>query len=433
MTPTLPAILDHPSEDQVRRELEAICSSRTFRESAQLRTLIRFLVEEKLAGRSDGLKEYSLGMEVFHRGPQYDPRRDAIVRVQASLLRKKLDAYYAQEGASSEWRLAVPRGGYVPVLQPAQEPTPAPAPPIPVGLPAKPRWVLLAAVLLLGSLLGVLGTWLVAGRLRSEPLATSTDFPQLWAPFLRSDTGSVIGFGVPLFFAGGGTFFRDTRTDSQDLEPDSIAAVSKALGVKLRPEREVYTGIGEALATSRLVRFLDSHRVPLTTSNANHIGISDWRERNLIIVSSLRFATLLKEFQLPTDFEFDGAGSGGIRNPRPLNGEPSRFDYQVGVGVSTAYAVISLYPGLAPGKRLLHIGGLHTWCTQAAAEFILDPRQLRSLRTAFEQDRKDGKRGKPSPFFQILLRVEGQENRLHAVEYVTHHYLYLPDRPLKRN
>ena len=59
------------------------------------------------------MKEYSIGLEVFQRGVSYDPRSDAVVRVQATLLRKKLAAYYAEEGVNDPIILDLPKGHYV--------------------------------------------------------------------------------------------------------------------------------------------------------------------------------------------------------------------------------------------------------------------------------------------------------------------------------
>ncbi|MBM3763152.1 MAG: hypothetical protein FJW36_23275 [Acidobacteria bacterium] len=97
----------------IEAELEKILKSKWLRESSQLSGLLAYVVEETLAGREAGLKEYSLGLVVFHRPKDYDPRNDAIVRVQASLLRKRLASYYENEGKDAPVRIEIPRGGYV--------------------------------------------------------------------------------------------------------------------------------------------------------------------------------------------------------------------------------------------------------------------------------------------------------------------------------
>lgn len=92
--------------------------------SDQLKRLLRLVVERTLNGRPELLKEYNLGVEVFQRPPEYDPKIDPIVRVQARRLRAKLDEYYEGEGVHDSLVIEVPKGAYVPVFT-TREPSPA--------------------------------------------------------------------------------------------------------------------------------------------------------------------------------------------------------------------------------------------------------------------------------------------------------------------
>jgi hypothetical protein len=108
----------HPvPADEVRAQLERVLASRTLAGSDQLKRLLRLSVERSLSGRSELLKEYNLGLEVFHRPPDYDPKIDPIVRVQARRLRAKLDEYYAAEGSQDSLVIQIPKGAYVPVFE----------------------------------------------------------------------------------------------------------------------------------------------------------------------------------------------------------------------------------------------------------------------------------------------------------------------------
>jgi serine/threonine-protein kinase len=76
-------------------------------------------VEETISGRANSIKEYAIGVEVYGRPVGYDPKIDAIVRVEAGRLRGKLENYYRTEGAANELRLELPKGRYVPIVTPA--------------------------------------------------------------------------------------------------------------------------------------------------------------------------------------------------------------------------------------------------------------------------------------------------------------------------
>ena len=54
---------------------------------------------------------------MFDRPADFDPKVDTIVRVEAGKLRKRLEEYYADEGAAAAVRIEVPKGSYVPQFQ----------------------------------------------------------------------------------------------------------------------------------------------------------------------------------------------------------------------------------------------------------------------------------------------------------------------------
>ena len=106
-----------PAPEIVRAQVEKILSSRGFSRSGRLSRFLRFAVEQTLAGHSEHLKEQCIGLEVFDRKTDYDPRIDPIVRVEARRLRAKLKAYYTSPGRRDDIVIAFPKGTYVPVFR----------------------------------------------------------------------------------------------------------------------------------------------------------------------------------------------------------------------------------------------------------------------------------------------------------------------------
>ncbi|AHB50372.1 hypothetical protein W911_15125 [Hyphomicrobium nitrativorans NL23] len=96
----------------IERHIEAILASRDFAAAPKMRALLRYVVDATLAGDAQRLKGYAIGVDVFERGPDFDPAIDPIVRVQAGRLRKLLDAYYSSAGGADPIRIDIPRGGY---------------------------------------------------------------------------------------------------------------------------------------------------------------------------------------------------------------------------------------------------------------------------------------------------------------------------------
>jgi len=103
-----------PSEPAIRDQLERILASPQFAASDGARRLLRFVVEETLAGRADTLKEYTLATEVFGRDASFDPKLSPAVRVEAGRLRQRLERYYLTLGRDDPVLIELPRGGYVP-------------------------------------------------------------------------------------------------------------------------------------------------------------------------------------------------------------------------------------------------------------------------------------------------------------------------------
>jgi TolB-like protein/tetratricopeptide (TPR) repeat protein len=101
----------------VRNQLANILASDSFSLSDRLSRFLRFVVEHVLDGKTEPLKEYVIGVEVFDKDESFDPRVDSIVRVEAARLRTKLKEYYGEEGRSDPVRIELAKRGYVPVFR----------------------------------------------------------------------------------------------------------------------------------------------------------------------------------------------------------------------------------------------------------------------------------------------------------------------------
>ena len=102
------------SSDAIRVELERVLSSPDFQASQRLGNFLRFVVEEKLSGRGQLLKGYTIATSVFGRGKDFDADLDPIVRIEAGKLRRALELYYLKTGSGDSVRIEIPKGTYVP-------------------------------------------------------------------------------------------------------------------------------------------------------------------------------------------------------------------------------------------------------------------------------------------------------------------------------
>jgi TolB-like protein/Tfp pilus assembly protein PilF len=98
----------------VRRHLEEIIASSAFAGSKRSQDFLQLIVEHALAGRFDSLRERMIGAEMFGRPVAYDTANDAVVRVKASEVRRKLAQFYREAPSPSPVRIELPTGSYVP-------------------------------------------------------------------------------------------------------------------------------------------------------------------------------------------------------------------------------------------------------------------------------------------------------------------------------
>jgi hypothetical protein len=186
------------AEETSRVEIERILQSETFRSSDVLRRLFRFLAEKAVAGEADQLKEYSIGLDAFGKPSTYDPRNDAIVRLQAGRLRQKLAEYYRTEGKDDPVVIDLPKGHF--------KLTREPRPRIPEAYrPRRQQWqrvALFLGVALLVTLVWAVRVSLALRNLRETSVSSAMWTPelkQLWGPFIGTNHPRVVAFDDPLF------------------------------------------------------------------------------------------------------------------------------------------------------------------------------------------------------------------------------------------
>ncbi len=440
--------------EQINQHLQLIFSGKHFRQARSLEKFLRYVVAKKLAGEEGELKEYSIGLDVFHRGEHFDPRTDAVVRVQAAQLRKKLASFYQEDGVGCEIRIELPKGSYVPMFKPCQ---PAPAEMalanvalaefaggkslalLPLLARTWSAWKPVAVAFAIGILATVIfqqfQTWLITVPVTAPADLGRIDPAQepLWEKFFDPGVNTVLAYGTPQFFVSDGLFLRDVRVNSPlDVGTEvgtRLQSLQKTFNGILNPV-EVYTGVGEAHGIHTLSQFFWQQSRVLQVARSRLVGWQEVKNSNLIFLSSMRFHTLADELDYPNDFAISPDGvSGKVINRRPQPGEEQIYGAQDSAAPN--YAVVTLWPGKAEQRRILMLSGSNTWATLAAAEYVTQPEHLRQLNAQLRQC-PQAKGNVHPPYFQVLVRAEVKDNQPISIHYVTHHDLELPDTATTR-
>jgi len=100
--------------DAILRELQEVLASAHFCNSKRYPALLKYIVENTLAGNAELLKERTLGVEVFDRSPSYDTNADTVVRYTAGEVRKRLSLYYHELDRKPVIQISLPAGSYIP-------------------------------------------------------------------------------------------------------------------------------------------------------------------------------------------------------------------------------------------------------------------------------------------------------------------------------
>jgi hypothetical protein len=95
-------------------ELEKLIKSGIFDRSPGLAQVLTYICSKYFAGETEEIKEYNIGVDALGRSPDFDQKRDSIVRVQVHRLRERLADYYKGDGAGHHTQIEIPQGQYIP-------------------------------------------------------------------------------------------------------------------------------------------------------------------------------------------------------------------------------------------------------------------------------------------------------------------------------
>jgi len=402
----------HKTNEVLQRDprwnvVERVAASPHLKASLRLQEFLFYIAECAIREVPGDATEQQIGIHVFHRNPGYNSSEDSIVRTHARLLRQKLAAYFANEGAHEEIIVNVPKGHYLPVftvrseqvpgattplddgaipLHPApqlqhEEPEAPPAPVVTNRLP-RPRILVTFLLLLTGLALAAFHPWKKA-RTPQPPVAQSP-VDIFWRPFFLDDPPFVV-YSNALFTGNSISGLRYAPPGGSEDQSSKDSYV------------DTYTGIGELSAVYDLTRLFDSHQATFTLKRSQLVAWDEAKSRNLIFIGASVENPSLRV--LPPTINFTqqaGAGFAGIVNHHPKPGEPAMYA-RPEHPLTTDYAIIALLPGVQSGKRVLLFSGLTTFGTQAAVEFLCRPDSVAEI-----LKQVTGPKGEIRPFEAVI-------------------------------
>jgi hypothetical protein len=390
-----------------REQVERILAGSVFRGRDSLKRLLAYLSERTLQGTAGDLKEYTIGIEVFHKPDGYDPQQDGSVRQYVGKLRQKLDEYYRSEGTADPIRIDLPKRQFrLEFQESGQKPAVA-------RKPIARRFTLVCVVLLLP----------VAYWLGSRNAGTQLDpaVRLLWAPFLESSKPTVVCLGTPLFLRNRSFRVRDSHLNTTDTAEAKarISELERQLDRDSLVPTFDYTGIGEAYAAFDIARVFGLARREGTLTRGNVLSWNDIRGENVVFLGPPKFnphvAAITDSLELMVKDAL-------VVNRHPRAGELATYGRISDSNRDAAedHVLIDRLPGIGPSDRILILEGGSTSSNWAAADYLTHPATARELVSRIKLPD-----GTLPPFFQVLLHVKYQASVPTRTDFVTSRQIFL--------
>lgn len=356
------------SRQDVRDQVARICASPPFRASKRCIQLLEYISERASSGQMDGLKERTLGVEVFGRDTGYDTSHDPVVRYTAGEVRKRLAQYYQAPGHERELRIELPPGSYVPRFESPPEPLPRQvASVVALGERHTRHWWWIAAILAFVVLAGAWG-------LNVRP-PTSVD--RFWAPAFADHGPVLLSIGVAKVFS----FPEPLRTRVRK-EGETYFRAGKPLPDSVVPEGKVwplfdrYVPVGDAFCLARLAALFQSNGKAYRFRRGTTTTLSDLRDGTGVLIGAFTNRwTLTMTESLRFHMEHNAEGAYGIVRDRS---RPSFEQWRVpdvwpDPKQWTDYGLVTRMRHPSTNRYIIIAAGINRYATSAAGELLTSP------------------------------------------------------------
>ncbi len=411
-----------------------VADSSYFRKGPKLRAFLLYVCENTILGQPENVREQLIGARVFGRPADYNLSDDTIVRVEARELRKRLEAYFANEGRAETVIIEIPKGAYVPIFRPRDEgaiPLKEAAGVAVASMALNGRsarwWTPMLGMGLFICIVAIL--WLTAEnqRLRAARNAASADAGasqqdySIYANLLGTlgqtpnHTPQLVLCNpkVVLYYGSMTAVPPADAVGSSALPRGFEGMFSPALNGKdpempyhfFRITHRDYTGMGEASAAVYLSQLMVAIHRPVHLTQARFVNWDNVQQEDLILLGGPQSNQWTYQDETMSAFVFSGRN---VRNLRPLPGELSEYTADAApnpAGATVEYGFLKMHTA-ANGLRTLVLAGLSGAGTAGVAKFFVTPTKMKPLAQRIASQAP----GKTFPSdWEVLMRITVQD------------------------
>lgn len=414
-----------PYAAELKKHLAEILQSPMFRASPRSQHLLEYVVEKALDGEFDLLKERLIGTELFGRPTGYDTGEDAIVRVAASDVRKRLLQFYGAGPAHGRLRIDLPPGSYIPAFavlegvsleltKQSQAPKVENVPPESIEHRPTVGRTGFRPLLVLGLLL-VAGTAL-AFSLVYHPSTLGPPPPNLlpWSALfpktgpqtniILSDTNIsalqfLLGFRLSLADYANRRYLPDS---GHPLSPDMQRVARGFTGMDYTSA----TAAIDAVTVLRIAQIAGVGDTRIKARPARSMELRDFEsDDNFILLGSLSSNPWGALFAEQLDFAFDydtTLKTEFLKNKHPRTGELARYvPTALGGATGRTYGNVAFFRNPNHAGHILLLAGTTAEATEACVELVCNPVALSAVLRRYNISDRG-----PANHFEILLGVE---------------------------
>jgi len=401
--------------EECRRLVERIVASPLFERSARLREFLSYVAGRALDDPASKINEDEIARAVFAR-PLDSEGGDSIVRVHASLLRKRLEQFFSGEGSREAWIIEIPKGNYAPQFRlrraTADQKLLPPAPPgtaaVQRGRRLWPLAGLTAALAVVCVFLGVQNYYLIAPSPaipRNSPTVS-----RFWATFFSRDRAADLVLSDSSLSLFADLIHRPlslaeyvSKDYAQIAEP--LAANPQLHEAAIMLMQRQNTPIGDANLARKLSLIGTTGPRPFQVFYARDFHIRHFKFDNVILAGARRANPWVELIEGHLDFRFgynEAERIAFIEDRAPAGNGPAVYSVKRLSRTSRlGYAVIAFLPNPSGDGNVLYFAGSEMEGTEACSEFLTSEHWMSRL-----AQRTGPKNGNAFPYFQLLLKTD---------------------------
>ncbi|MBN1481605.1 hypothetical protein EH223_04510 [candidate division KSB1 bacterium] len=391
----------HLNEKEKREALNRIISSETFAHSQAFQELLTYLVDASI--NNNPPKEFAIATEVFHKGADFDPNRDTIVRVYVYNLRKKLEHYYQHEGREERVRIEIPKGHYT-VEFVATEPKRR-------KKSIRTRWLFIPFVILF--CLNVFFIYRLYLNGSSSHFAGVIHSP-VWREFMRNGVTKQIVLGDHFFFVKDS----NNRQKRTILRRDDVNSVLEFQQYKAESiERRNYVQLrypmfpkNSVWPMADLVALLSCAQVDYSLEYCSNIKASDFRDKDMLFVGSFHTLGAFEQTFRNSHFSYQVYPNGLSYRDEIVDTVITRQEIGDPVFNHIDYGIARKIPG-PDHKTIYMFTSFHETGTHGIVKYFTEEETLQELEAKFVQ-----KFNYIPDYFEILFQASGYNRTVYTTK-----------------